>query len=401
MANCIQTITFGTMANNPVSGNPVNALTMDQLTNPAANVIGPNDAGQMQAALAALMPGSSGSDFHITFRGDASGITDDYYVDIEFAGSLAGYDWINLVVDSSTWMDALGGSVGNSVAVTQNGTIDYHTLYWFDSGGHPWESLYWYRDVARTIPASGYPGSESGSYSVYITDSPGANTCPVAPLSGVTLALFDTTAVTATDYAAGSNLNLADGGTMVLGAPSNAHGTTFTGTVGDGCTVTLQGASVLSAGSFGASTVTCNDHSCVTGTTFATNGAIINFNSNVFNYSVGTSTFNGITTINAYQTMNLFGNTYTVAVTVNVMVSGTPILAEPNLTIVADVGTIPAAADVRSGTAVGNGTGTLVVPAANKVQVGTVFDNGTVGTYAGGATPPPLGPLSTRRGYRL
>jgi hypothetical protein len=43
-------------------------------------------------------------------------------------------------------------------------------------------------------------------------------------------------------------------------------------------------------------------------------------------------------------------------------------------------GTIPAASNVRSGVAVGAGTGTLVVPSAANVRHGVTFDNGTTGT---------------------
>lgn len=58
--------------------------------------------------------------------------------------------------------------------------------------------------------------------------------------------------------------------------------------------------------------------------------------------------------------------------------------------------TVPLASDVRSGVAVGDTTGTLVVPQASTVLDGVVFDNGTTGTLSiGGSGTVDLSPITS------
>jgi hypothetical protein len=310
MANCIQVITLSAQ---PVSGNNF-PFTCDQLT--SALIIN-GDASEFKAALAAWFGGSAG-DYNVTTDyGGANTIT------IEFGGATAGYDWPLVTFDTSNWLDADSNPIGNSVAYSQNGTVDYYTLYW-SGEGDAWETTgRWFRDSGHTVAASGWPGSQSGNYSAHISDANGANTCPVNPVSPVALVSFDTSAVTATNYTAGSNVNLVDNGTMVLGhSGSGSSGTAFNGTIGNSTTVTVQGLSSISGStSIGSATIDVLDVSWLSVNTFANGSAVINWHSTNGSDGFENNALTSGVTINVYSSGMIFTGNTGAGPTINLMVS--------------------------------------------------------------------------------
>lgn len=372
MANCVQVLTFDQVQ--PVSG--LTTWNMDELGISAPFSLVGDDATDA-ATLASVFNGHFSGTYDVVVDYETGTIR------ITFEGTLAGYDWPSLSIDYSGLTYADTTPVASMTqAYSQRGTLPFTTLYFRNAMSVTWETVAnWWRDAAHSVPATGYPGSQGGAnYSVYMSDAAGGSN-PSDPVASTTLDLFDTSGVTGSTYSPGTNFVIADNGTLILGSSGGTNSITFSGSIGNGCTVTVQAASVLSAAAFGASTATVSDSAYVNGTTFGSNGAVVNWNSSSVGNGIESSTFNGTTTIDAYANLQLSANTYAVEITVNLKVGGLTVTDPATFAVVDEVptGTVPSASDVRLGIAVGSGTGTLAVPATNKVLTGTAVD-ATTGT---------------------